>query len=53
MDKQKVIQMASAIRAAIETVHISGTNNMAQLIGIANTAEAIIAEVKKEEEAST
>lgn len=47
MDNQKIIQMATAIRAAVETVYIKGTENMTQLMGIAHTAEAIIEEAGK------
>lgn len=49
MDKQKIIQMATAIRAAVETINVRGTDNMTQLMGIARTADAIAAEVGKED----
>ena len=48
MDNQKIIQMATAIRVAVETVYIKGTENMTQLMGIARTADAIIEEAGKE-----
>ena len=48
MDNQKIIQMAVAIRSAVEAVYIKGTENMTQLMGIARTAEAIIEEAGKE-----
>ena len=50
MDRQKIIQMAAQIAAAVETVHVAGEHDRAQLSGIYRTAGQIIAEAGKEEE---
>lgn len=48
MDKQKIIQMAAQIAAAVETVHVAGEHDRAQLSGIYRTAGQIMAEAGKE-----
>lgn len=50
MDKQKIIQLAAQIAAAVETVTVAGEHNRAQLSGIYRTAGQIIAEVSKEDD---
>lgn len=49
MDRQKIIQMASQIAAAVETVSVAGEYNRRQLSGIYRTAVQIMAEAGTEE----
>lgn len=48
MNKQLIIRMALGIRDAANSVYCKGRENWTQLEGIMNTAEAIIAEVNKQ-----
>lgn len=50
MDKVKIIRMAAGIRDAAGKVSAAGAENWTQLLGIIQTADAIIAETRKEEE---
>lgn len=50
MDRQKIIQMAAQIAAAVETVTAAGEHNRSQLSGIYRTAAQIMAEAGKEED---
>ena len=49
MDKSKIIRMAAGIRDAARHVTVAGDENWTSMLGIVQTAEAIIAEVRKEE----
>ena len=49
MDKAKIIRMAVGIRDAARHVTVAGDENWTNMLGIVQTAEAIIAEVRKEE----
>ena len=49
MDKSKIIRMAVGIRDAARHVTVAGDENWTNMLGIVQTAEAIIAEVRKEE----
>ena len=49
MDKQKIVQMATQIAMAVETVTVAGEFNRSQLSGIYHTATQIVAEAGKEE----
>lgn len=49
MDRQKIIQMAAQIATSVETVHVAGEHDRAQLSGIYRTAHQIIAEASREE----
>lgn len=49
MDKSKIIRMASGIRDAARHVTVAGDENWTNMLGIVQTAEAIIAEARKEE----
>ena len=51
MDKTKIIRMAAGIRDAANHVSVAGTENWTNMLGIVQTAEAIIAEARKEETA--
>ena len=48
MDKAKIIRMAAGIRDAARHVTVSGEENWTNMLGIVQTAEAIIAEARKE-----
>lgn len=52
MDKTKIIRMAAGIRDAANHVSVAGTENWTNMLGIVQTAEAIIAEARKEETAN-
>jgi hypothetical protein len=51
MDKSKIIRMAAGIRDAARHVTVAGDENWTNMLGIVQTAEAIIAEARKEETA--
>ena len=49
MDKSKIIRMAAGIRDAALHVTVAGDENWTNMLGIVQTAEAILAEARKEE----
>ena len=51
MDKAKIIRMAVGSRDAARHVAVAGEENWTSMLGIVQTAEAIIAEARKEETA--
>lgn len=50
MDRQKIIQMATQILMAAESISVAGEHNRVQLSGIYHTATLIAAEAGKEED---
>ena len=49
MDKSKIIRMAAVIRDAARHVTVAGEENWTNMLGIVQTADAIISEARKEE----
>ena len=49
MDKSKIIRMAAGIRDAARRVTVAGEENWTNMLGIVQTAGAIIDEARKEE----
>lgn len=52
MDKQTIVQMATQIAMAAETITVAGEHNRVQLSGIYRTAQEIIVEATRDETAT-